>query len=412
MERLDFSDDSKYNAIEASIHLNRYLSAKKFVNGKKVLDAACGEGYGSFLMKRWGASEVIGVDISEDALNVAQKKFAGEGISFINHTVEVLPFEDDSFDVVVSYETVEHLDYPEKFLAELKRVVKNDGMVLVSCPNDPYYYKNETVSNPYHKRKYTWYDFHELARQYLGDNVAWYFGFATNGYITIPQYECKYPEEDKLDSIKMTEMLNEKYIEFSSYVLPDRYINHWNANYYLGVWGKENNKEVNTVVSFPREIFIEPNDPVFANIEAWNQNYREEIEGLKNRHKKEIENLEKQLLEEKENLRTCETDKREIKEQLLEKIRITRIQGERTTALLEVANKEKQYLWERINQYETTIHELKHLQSEYENKVHDLENQKSNLQIYVDEYERYKCSISYKLMQPIRKIWDLLRFWK
>lgn len=429
MERLDFSDDSKYNAIEASIHLNRYLSAKKFINGKKVLDAACGEGYGSFLMKQWGASEVIGIDISEDALNVAQKKFAGKGVSFINHTVEVLPFEDNSFDVVVSYETIEHLDCPEKFLAELRRVAKNDGTILVSCPNDPYYYKNETISNPYHKRKYTWYDFQELAKQYLGDNVIWYFGFATNGYITIPQNECKYPERDNLNNIKMTELLNEKYIEISSYVLPDRYINDWNANYYLGVWGKGNNMEVNTVVSFPREIFIEPDDPVFADIAAWNRN-----------HKKEIKDLEEQLLceqeertqlQEKHNhisrkLEICEQEYLKSEEErldLTEELRVSRVQNERTSSLLEVANIEKRYLWERISQYEakmkniedTLIRQREDSEKalfEKENIINNLSREACMLQTAVDEFERYKNSVSYKLMQPVRKIWNLLRFWK
>lgn len=138
MERLDFTEGSKYNPVEASIHLNRYLTTKQYVRGKRVLDIACGEGYGSKLMKNWGAASVVGVDTSEEALTVANNYFSGEGISFLNHTAEELPFENDSFDVVVSFETVEHLDHPENFLREVARVVKFDGVVLISCPNDPY----------------------------------------------------------------------------------------------------------------------------------------------------------------------------------------------------------------------------------------------------------------------------------
>lgn len=63
MERLNFGGMEAYNAVEACIHLNRYAMAKSFCTGKRVLDAACGEGYGSFLMKKWGASEVFGIDI-------------------------------------------------------------------------------------------------------------------------------------------------------------------------------------------------------------------------------------------------------------------------------------------------------------------------------------------------------------
>lgn len=429
MERLDFSDDSKYNAIEASIHLNRYLSAKKFINGKKVLDAACGEGYGSFLMKQWGASEVIGIDISEDALNVAQKKFAGKGVSFINHTVEVLPFEDNSFDVVVSYETIEHLDCPEKFLAELRRVAKNDGTILVSCPNDPYYYKNEHIENPYHKRKFTWFDFSELSQKYLGEDVAWHFGFAANGFITIPQSKCEFPEENNLSNLTMTEMFKEKLIEFPFYISSDRYMNHWNANYYLGIWGDRHNESINTLVSFPREMFIDPEEPVFADIEAWNRN-----------HKKEIKDLEEQLLceqeertqlQEKHNhisreLEICEQEYLKSEEErldLTEELRVSRIQNERTSSLLEVANIEKRYLWERINQYEAKIKNIEDtlIQQregsekalfEKENIIDNLSRETCTLQTAVNEFERYKHSISYKLMQPVRKIWNLLRFWK
>lgn len=398
MERLDFSEGTKYNAIEASIHLNRYLSAKKFVAGKKVLDIACGEGYGSYLMKQWGAKEVTGVDISEEALAVAKEKFSCGGIIYINHTAEELPFENDCFDVVVSYETVEHLDYPEKFLAEIKRVAKKEATIIISCPNDPYYYKNDFVSNPYHKRKYTWFDFSELSRKYLGDDVEWYFGFATNGYMTIPEKECKLPDKDDLENIDMQEMLKENYMEFSIYVQSDRYINHWNANYYLGVWG--NNECVNTVVSFPREIFIEPDDPIFADVEAWDRRYKKieaELEDQRvwlNQEKSQYEEYKAKLEEEKE---------RNI--DLAEEIRVSRIQERRTSSLLEVANKEKAFLWNRINRLERVVNEKNVI-------INDLEKREEELKAYVNEYERYKRSISYKLMQPIRKLWNILRFWR
>ena len=74
--------ETKYNTAEAAIHLDRYLTAKQFVTGKHVLDIACGEGYGSKLMKDWGAASVVGVDISSEALQIANQMFAEEGITF------------------------------------------------------------------------------------------------------------------------------------------------------------------------------------------------------------------------------------------------------------------------------------------------------------------------------------------
>lgn len=58
IERLDFGEGANYNAIEASIHLGRYALARSVVRGRRVLDAACGEGYGSTLLKKWGAAFV------------------------------------------------------------------------------------------------------------------------------------------------------------------------------------------------------------------------------------------------------------------------------------------------------------------------------------------------------------------
>ena len=178
MERLDFTEVSSYNQIEAAIHLNRYLTAKQYVVGKRVLDIACGEGYGSRLMKNWGAASVVGVDVSEEALAVANRFFLCEGVTFMNHSAEELRFENDSFDVVVSFETIEHLDHPERFLQEIARVVKFDGVVLISCPNDPYYSQNDPqFSNPYHKHAFSFFDFKEMSERYLGKDAAWYFGF-------------------------------------------------------------------------------------------------------------------------------------------------------------------------------------------------------------------------------------------
>ena len=110
--------------------------------------------------------------------------------------------------------------------------------------------------------------------------------------------------------------------------------------------------------------------------------------------------------------------------------RVVNIQERRTSALLEVANKEKGYLWDRINQDELKIQEFEKKINQYEIREQKFKNQFeqqrkddenrllekddtiNGLQAINDEYERYKHSISYKIMQPVRKTWDVLRFWK
>ena len=106
-------------------HYQRYRFAAAFVEGKKVLDAACGEGYGSSILSE-KAKEVTGLDISAETVENANKKYEKDNLSFRAGSVESLPFEDDSFDVVISYETIEHVtgEIQESFLKEIRRVLK------------------------------------------------------------------------------------------------------------------------------------------------------------------------------------------------------------------------------------------------------------------------------------------------
>lgn len=85
---------------------------------------ASGEGYGSYLLKKWGAKKVIGIDVDEETVKTADSIFTSEGVEFQCHTAEKLPFPDYYFDMIVSFETIEHLEHPEKFLKEVKRTLK------------------------------------------------------------------------------------------------------------------------------------------------------------------------------------------------------------------------------------------------------------------------------------------------
>lgn len=121
-------------------HVNRYIFASDFVKNKKVLDAACGTGYGSALLAE-NADEVFGVDISEEAIAYAKSNYAASNVNFSVANIEKLPFENDFFDVVVSFETIEHVDtqQQEKFLSEVKRVLKDGGILVISTPNRDVY---------------------------------------------------------------------------------------------------------------------------------------------------------------------------------------------------------------------------------------------------------------------------------
>ena len=135
--------------IEAE-HYSRYAWAGQFASGRKVLDAACGMGYGTAMLAAAGASEAVGVDL--DAEVIAKVRAAAPaGTRFEVVDVRELPFADDEFDYVVYFETIEHVPDTDKVFDELARVLKPGGLLLVSTPNRDVY----LPGNPFHLRELT-----------------------------------------------------------------------------------------------------------------------------------------------------------------------------------------------------------------------------------------------------------------
>lgn len=116
-------------------HITRYESVLPLLKGKTVLDIASGSGYGSYIMAAQ-AKHVIGVDIDEPAVKYAQKNYKRANIEFKVGSAEDVPLEDNSVDVVVTFETVEHIPNYHKFMEEIKRVLKPGGFAIISTPND------------------------------------------------------------------------------------------------------------------------------------------------------------------------------------------------------------------------------------------------------------------------------------
>lgn len=128
-------------------HVERYRFAKAFVRGKRVLDVACGEGYGAAALARAGAASVIGVDLSAETCAHARRKY---GLDARPGDAQDIPLPDRSVDMVVSFETIEHVPDPAAFLDECARVLAPDGTLIVSTPNRPVY-SAEGARNPFHR---------------------------------------------------------------------------------------------------------------------------------------------------------------------------------------------------------------------------------------------------------------------
>jgi ubiquinone/menaquinone biosynthesis C-methylase UbiE len=147
-------------------HLHRYAIAMDLVKEKTVLDIACGEGYGANLLAQY-AAHVTGIDIDIRTVTKAKSKYVKKNLSFLAGCVENIPSPDSHFDIVVSFETIEHTYDHEKMLQEIKRVLKPDGLLIISTPDKTNYSDITNYKNPFHKKELYENQFVELLKKYF-----------------------------------------------------------------------------------------------------------------------------------------------------------------------------------------------------------------------------------------------------
>ena len=149
-------------------HFHRYAFAIEFIKDKRVLDLSCGDGYGSFMMSEY-ASSVLGVDISHEVILGAIKKYSSikSNLDFQQSDATYLPLADNMFDVVVSFETIEHLLNQEGLLKEIYRVMKPEGLLIISSPNKPVYNSKREQKNEFHVNELDFTEFDSLLRKYF-----------------------------------------------------------------------------------------------------------------------------------------------------------------------------------------------------------------------------------------------------
>ena len=147
-------------------HLHRYAFACLHVAGKRVLDIASGEGYGSRMLAQT-ATAVYGVEIDPGAVAHASTQYKAPNLSFLRGSVEAIPLQDQSVDVVVSFETIEHLKDHDLMLREIVRVLTPDGVLFISTPDKDVAQKSHPQNNPFHKKELTSAEFNVLLRRHF-----------------------------------------------------------------------------------------------------------------------------------------------------------------------------------------------------------------------------------------------------
>jgi ubiquinone/menaquinone biosynthesis C-methylase UbiE len=164
-ERFDPADST--GTLMDAEHRCRYWWAAQIASGNDVLDAACGTGYGTVILAEGGARSVTGIDLSSDAIDTAEKRLGDQG-SVLQGDVRELPFEDDSFDLIVCFETIEHVEDGPAVIGEFRRVLRPEGLLLISSPNPGVY----PEGNEHHVHEYSPEELAELVAATFPEAIA------------------------------------------------------------------------------------------------------------------------------------------------------------------------------------------------------------------------------------------------
>jgi GT2 family glycosyltransferase/SAM-dependent methyltransferase len=172
-EAADFTGERFVPGLSGEIeleHLHRYLFAAAHAGGLDVLDIASGEGYGSYMLSQVARS-VVGVDIDAEAVANAARRYQESNLAYQRGECTALPLLNDSVDLVVSFETLEHIAEHDAFMAELKRVLRPGGLLIMSSPEREAYGSYRQGDNRFHVKELNRFEFESLLKRNF-KNVA------------------------------------------------------------------------------------------------------------------------------------------------------------------------------------------------------------------------------------------------
>jgi SAM-dependent methyltransferase len=148
-------------------HFHRYLWASQFARQRRVLDLGSGEGFGAAILAEV-AADVVGIDIDPTAVEHSQLNYGRVGLAFrVASATDLSTFESDAFDTVVAFEVIEHLSEQEEVITEIRRVLRNDGTLIMSTPDRGAYSESGGNQNPFHVRELSLEEFVSLIRPHF-----------------------------------------------------------------------------------------------------------------------------------------------------------------------------------------------------------------------------------------------------
>ena len=164
-ERLIAIDQNQSSVLFAR-HVAAYKFCAQYCLGKRVIDIGCGDGYGTNLLSKY-ASEVVGIDMDKATIVHAHEQYTKKNITFAVGDAESLP-GCITFDVVVSFQLIEHIHDTEKYLSQIKKVLKKNGIVVLTTPNRLLRLENNQKPwNTFHITEYSGRSLYSLLSRYF-----------------------------------------------------------------------------------------------------------------------------------------------------------------------------------------------------------------------------------------------------
>lgn len=148
-------------------HFHRYLWAARVVRGRAVLDLGSGEGFGAAILSE-SAERVVGVDVDGRTVEHSRLNYAAPNLEFhVGTALDLSAYEAGSFGAVVAFEIIEHVQDQQRVLAEIARVLTDDGVLVISTPDRRLYSEASGQRNPFHERELSLDEFVELLTEHF-----------------------------------------------------------------------------------------------------------------------------------------------------------------------------------------------------------------------------------------------------